>query len=55
MGQSMDAACPRPAPVGRVTTWTFRFSEGPTAWDWRHGPPDPRRLQSIRTPKRSRG
>ncbi len=51
MGQSMDAACLRPAPVGRVTTWTFRFAEGPTAWDWADGPPDPRLLVSIRTPK----
>jgi len=33
MGQSMDAARPRPAPVGQVTTWTFRLADGPIAWD----------------------
>ena len=51
MGQSMDAACLRPAPVGRVTTWTFRFADGPNAWDWSLGPPEPRSLRSIRTPR----
>ena len=51
MGQSMDAACLRPAPVGRVTTWTFRFVDGPNAWDWTLGPPEPRSLMSIRTPR----
>ena len=47
----MDAARLRPASVGRVTTWTLRFADGPIAWDWRDGPPDPRLLQAIRTPK----
>ncbi len=51
MGQSMDAARPRPASVGRVTTWTFRLAGGPTAWDWTVGPPEPRSLLSIRTPR----
>jgi hypothetical protein len=34
-----------------VTTWTFRFADGPTAWDWSDGAPDPRLLLSIRTPR----
>lgn len=51
MGQFSDATRPQPAAVGRVTMWTFRFAEGPTPWDWASGPPDPRLLLSIRTPK----
>lgn len=51
MGQSMDAARPRPAPVGQVTTWTFRLADGPIAWDWSQGEPEPRSLLSIRTPR----
>lgn len=48
MGQSRDAACPRPA---RVVSWTFRFDAGPQVWDWTTGPPDLRGLRSIRTPR----
>jgi len=51
MGQSMDAARSQPALVGRVTTWTFRLTGGPTAWDWTVGPPDPLSLLSIRSPR----
>lgn len=48
MGQSRDAACPRPA---RVVSWTFRFDAGPQVWDWTTGQPDVRALRSIRTPR----
>src|SRR5688572_17581573 len=48
MGQSRDAACPRPA---RVVSWTFRFDAVPQVWDWTTGPPDVRALRSIRAPR----
>jgi len=51
MGQSTNAACPQPAPVGRVTGWTFRLADGPVHWDWSLGPPEPRALRPIRTPR----
>ena len=52
MGQSIDAALVQPAPVGRVTDWTFR-SQGADVirWDWSVGPPDVRGLQPIRNPR----
>ena len=51
MDQSIDAAQVRPAPVGRVVDWTFRFEDvGTLRWDWTLGPPDVRRLRPIRTP-----
>ena len=51
MGQSIDAAQVRPAPVGRVTDWTFRVeASGPVRWDWALGPPEVHRLRPIRTP-----
>ena len=52
MGQSIDAACVRPAPVGRVTDWTFRpQGSDPVRWDWSLGPPDVRGLRPIRNPR----
>ena len=52
MGQSIDAACVRPAPVGRVTDWTFRpQGSDPIRWDWSLGPPDVHGLLPIRNPR----
>ena len=52
MGQSIDAECVRPAPVGRVTDWTFRpQGSDPVRWDWSLGPPDVRGLRPIRNPR----
>ena len=52
MGQSIDAAQVRPAPVGRVTDWTFRVeASGPVRWDWALGPPEARSLRPIRSPQ----
>jgi hypothetical protein len=52
LGQSIDAACVRPAPVGRVTDWTFRLQgSDPIRWDWSLGPPDVRGLLPIRNPR----
>lgn len=52
MGQSIDPPFVRPAPVGRVTHWTFRpHRSDPVRWDWTLGPPDVRGLRPIRNPR----
>lgn len=52
MAKSIDGAQVRPAPVGRVTDWTFRpQGSDPVRWDWALGPPDVRGLRPIRNPR----
>lgn len=51
MGQSTEATCARPASVGHVVRWTFRLTDGTVEWDWSLGPPDPKALCPIRSPR----
>lgn len=51
MGQCIDRPSSGPAPVGRVSSWSFRVDGVMTEWDWESGPPVVRALSPVRRPR----
>lgn len=51
MGQCNDPASSQPAPVGLLTSWSFRIDGSVTEWDWETGPPSAVALSRVRRPR----